>query len=354
MKQQTFALTLLCLGVSTSAHAARETPFDFGPGFLTFYLDNDLFGNRDQDYTNGARLSWISGNRTMKDIGAIQRALRPLTGDDTSSSFLQNITGFDDPDSVAYNYGFSITQLMYTPENFSLDTQPPGERRYAGWSALGFSLHAKDENQLNTIEFLVGITGQYSFAQDAQNFIHDVRNIARFRGWDDQIPTEVTADLSFLQRRRLPLGKFNDVLSMDGYTEWGMRLGTFRTSAQLGGMVRWGFYLPADFSDPRLSETAYTHKFYSADELEFKPWSLYFLTGFRGFAIAHDTTLDGSLFRSVNTGNTREPFVGEVYAGIGWRIHSVEISYAHTWRTEEYVEQEKNSNFGTVSVRLQF
>jgi lipid A 3-O-deacylase len=354
MKKQSIALALACLGICTSAHAGRDTPFDFGPGFLTFYLDNDLFSNRDQDYTNGARLSWISSNRKMKDIGAVQRALRPLTGDDTSPDFFQNITGFDDPENVAYNYGFSLTQLMYTPEDFTSETQPLNERRYAGWAALGFSLHAKDSKRLNTVEFLLGITGKYSFAEDAQDLIHDFRDIPRFQGWDDQIPTEVTADLSFLQRRRLPLGKFNDVISMDGFTEWGMRLGTFRTSAQLGGMIRWGFYLPADFSDPRLSETAYTHKFYTEDDNEQKPWSLYLLTGFRGFAIAHDTTLDGSLFRSFNTGVNREPFVGEVYAGIGWRIHAVEISYAHTWRTEEYREQEDESNFGTVSVRLQF
>ncbi|HBE22492.1 MAG TPA: DUF2219 domain-containing protein, partial [Verrucomicrobiales bacterium] len=46
------------IGLSTSiAKADRESPLpDFGPGYLTFYLDNDLFANKDQDYTNGARL----------------------------------------------------------------------------------------------------------------------------------------------------------------------------------------------------------------------------------------------------------------------------------------------------------
>lgn len=354
MKTLPFTLASAFLWLPISVHAARETPFDFGPGFLSFYLDNDLFANRDQDYTNGARLSWISGNRKMKDIGAVQRALRPLTSDDTSPQWLQDLTGFDDPDEVAYNYGFSLTQLMFTPEDFLSRTQPEDQRRYAGWTALGFSLHAKDSKRLNTAEVLLGITGKYAFAEETQDFIHDVRDIESFQGWDEQIPTEVTLDLSFLQRNRLPLGTANSVLSMDGFTEWGTRLGTFRTTAQVGAMMRVGLYLPTDFSDPRLSETSYTHKFFTGEENENHPWSLYFLTGFRAFAIAHDATLDGPIFSGFSTGITREPFVGELYAGIGWRIRSVEISYAHTWRTEEYREQPGDSNFGTVSVRLQF
>jgi hypothetical protein len=349
-----YALTIAILWLPSRAHAARETPFDFGPGFLSFYLDNDLFANRDRDYTNGARLSWISSNRRMKDIGAVQRALRPLTSDDTSPQFLQTLSGFVDPELLSYNYGFSLTQLMFTPEDMVSRTQPEDQRRYAGWTALGFSLHAKDSKRLNTVEFLLGITGKYSFAEETQNLIHDVRNIDSFQGWDQQIPTEVTLDLSFLQRNRLPLSKFNSVISMDGFTEWGARLGTFRTTAQMGAMMRCGLYLPADFSDPRLSETAYTHKFFTGEEHENHPWSLYFLTGVRTFAIAHDATLDGPIFNEFHTGNKRAPFVGEVYVGIGWRIRTVEMSYAHTWRTEEYREQRGDSNFGTVSVRLQF
>lgn len=336
------------------ASAANEVPFDFGPGFLTFYLDNDLFADRDQDYTNGSRLSWISSNRKIGEIGAIQRALRPLTGDHQSLGPIQQLTEFDDPNKVSYNYGFSMTQLMFTPEQFTARSQPIGERRYAGWTALGFSLHAKDEKCLNTVEFLVGITGKYSFAEETQHVIHDIRNIEKFEGWSDQIPTEITADLSFLQRRRIPFGRFSEFVSFDGFTEWGARLGTFRTTAQLGGMIRYGFHLPTDFSDPRLSETAYTHKFVDRSFQIEHPWSLYVLSGFRGFVIAHDATLDGPLFSGFSTGNTREPLVGEVYAGLGWRLRSVEVSYAHTWRTAEYQEQPGDSNFGTVSVRLEF
>jgi hypothetical protein len=347
--------TAVVIGLSQqNLLAARESPFDFGGGNLTFYLDNDLFGNRDQDYTNGARISWISSNRKMTDIGAIQRALRPFTGDEKSLDAFQFVSGFDEPDKILYNYGFSLTQLMFTPEDYTSLTQPEGERRYAGWTSLGFSLHTKDDKRLNSIEFMFGILGKHSYAQEVQDFVHDIKDSEKFLGWDDQVPTEVTFDLSFVQKRRIDFGDKSGMLGMDGFAEWGARLGSFRTTAHVGGTLRFGFHLPSDFSDPRLSETAYAHTYFGDDGSELSPWSLYFMTGIKGTGIAHDATLDGPLFKDFETGNTREPFVGEFYAGIGWRIRSVEISYAHTWRTEEYKEQPGDSNFGTVSVRFQF
>jgi lipid A 3-O-deacylase len=347
---------MVSLGTSVlQAESSRDSPFpDFGPGYLTFYLDNDLFANEDQDYTNGARIAWISENRKLEDIGSIQRALRPFTGDEHSLRAFRGITGFDDPSNVQYNYGFSLTQLMFTPEDFSSLTQPEGQRRYAGWSALGFSLHTKDDQTLNSVEFIVGVTGKLSYAQEVQDFIHDIRDIDKFLGWDNQIPTEVTADLSFVQKRRLNFGRRDQVLSMDGVGEWGMRLGSFRTSAHVGGMLRMGLFLPADFTDPRLSETAYANKYFTSESVLKSNWSLFLLAGFRGTAVAHDATLDGPIFHDFSTGNTREPFVGEVYAGVGMRIKSVEVAYAHTWRSIEYDEQIDPASFGTLSIRFQF
>lgn len=349
-------LAAIGLGSGTSnAREARDNPLpDFGPGYLTFYLDNDLFADKDQDYTNGARLSWISGSRKLNDIGPMQRLLRPFTGDDHSLRAFRDITGFDNPELVQYNYGFSLTQLMFTPEDYTSLEQPENQRRYAGWAALGFSLHTKDSETLNSVEFLLGITGKNSFAQETQDFIHDIKDVDKFLGWDEQIPSEVTFDWSFVQKRRLNFGEQDRVLSMDGVGEWGMRLGTFRTSAHVGGMVRLGLHLPADFSDPRLTETAYAHKYFINEDAEVSNWSLFLLGGCRLSAVAHDATLDGPLFHDFDTGITRQPFYGEIYAGVGFRIEAVEISYAHTWRTKEYKEQSSDANFGTVSVRLQF
>lgn len=349
-------LLLLPLLLST-ARADRDSPLpDWGEGYLTTYLDNDLFANTDRDYTNGARLSWISSNRDVAELGSVQRMLRRLSGDAESFAIFRGLSGFEDPDDLQYNYGFSLTQLMFTPELAAPYVQPPGERRYAGWLAVGFSLHVKDDRILNSVELTLGTTGPNSLAENSQDFVHSARGIDKFNGWDYQIPNEITADLSFVQKRRVDFVKWNfGAFRMDGLTEWGARLGSFRTAAHVGGFFRAGFNLPPDFSDPRLSETAYSNLYFDSDDPYTGNWSAYFLFGATGRGVAFDATLDGPLFSDFETGNRREPFVAEVFGGGGIRYRQVELSYVHTWRTEEYEQQRGGvADFGSVALRLRF
>jgi hypothetical protein len=120
-------------------------------------------------------------------------------------------------------------------------------------------------------------------------------------------------------------------------------------------MIRFGYNLPPDFSDPRLSDTAYSHRYFSGGADYHGPWSAYLLFGATGRAIAHDATLDGPMFESdFDTGNQREPFVGELFAGFGVRYHEVELGYAHTFRSKEYREQDGGQDFGTLSMWVRF
>lgn len=331
-------------------------PFpDRDAGYLTLYFDNDLFGGDDKDYTNGIRLSWISDDRPVERLGGVQRNLRRFSGDDESYGVFRRVTGFKDPTKIHYNYGFSLTQLMFTPEDPLPRVQPPGQRRYAGWLGLGFSLHVKDEHILNSVEFTVGMIGPNSLAEESQDIIHDLRDIDKFNGWEDQVPNEVTADISFVQKRRADFIEVErGAFRIDGLTEWGVRLGTFRTEAHLGGFFRAGYNLPPDFSDPRLSSTAYSHRYFGGGGDYRGHWSIYTLFGATVRGVAHDATLDGPVFRDFDTGNHREPFIAEAFCGLGIRYRSVELSYVHTWRTEEYREQDEPADFGTVAIRLKF
>lgn len=102
---------------------------DRGDAYLSFYVDNDLFAGTDENYTNGVRIAWISGSRDPKQFGTVQRGLRKLTGDSKSLKVFQRISGFRDLTNIEYNYGTSITQLMFTPEDPNAPKSPPGERK---------------------------------------------------------------------------------------------------------------------------------------------------------------------------------------------------------------------------------
>lgn len=326
-------------------------------GYLTFYLDNDLFSGEDRDYTNGARLSWISEDRPALGFLPARDVLEKLTGTDDGSSLVQRLSGFGRDavrdGEVSLNYGLSLTQLMFTPEDPQATTQPPGQRRYAGWLALGFSLHAKSARVLNSAELLLGTTGPRSQADDVQDWIHEIRDIERFQGWEDQVPNEFTLDLSMVQKRRARfLERPERSFSIDGYTQWGVRLGTFRTQVQTGGLFRIGFHLPPDFSDPRLSTTAYSHRYFRERGTLRSHWSLYGLIGANVSAVLFDATLDGPLFKNFDTGNDRRVWVREGYLGFGVRWRRLEFGYVHTWRSREYDRQRSGADFGSIALRL--
>ena len=197
-----------------------------------------------------------------------------LTGDVESLRLFQRISGFRDLTNIEYNYGTSITQLMFTPQDPDAPESPQGESPYAGWLGLGFSLHAKDAYAINSAELSIGTVGPNSHAKEVQDFIHDLKGVDRFKGWGSQIPNEATLNLFYSQKRRMTFlesewGKF----AVDGFGEWGVGLGNFRTDLYLGVLTRFGWNLPVDFSDPRLSPTAYSHQPFKTDRREIGQWS---------------------------------------------------------------------------------
>jgi lipid A 3-O-deacylase len=344
------SLLLIVMPGVALAQAFNFLP-DRGNAYLTFYLDNDLFGGSDQDYSNGARLSWISGARDPEEFGRLQNALRKLSGDADSLRIFKRLSGFDDPKEVEYNYGFSITQLMFTPEDPQAPEAPPGERPYAGWLGVSLSIHTKDSHAQNSVDLALGTTGKRAYAKQTQDFVHDVRGIDKFEGWDSQIPSEPTLNIYYTQKRRLTfLETEKGDFAIDGFGEWRLAIGNFRTDTDVGALIRFGWNLPVDFSDPRLLVTAYSHQPFKRGRRRESDWSIYGLAGGRAAAVAHDITLDGPVFENFDTGVKREPLVGEIYAGFGIRYRRVVFSYVHTFRSPEFREQNDGQDFGSLAL----
>ncbi len=346
-------LLAFCMTAGTAVGRSNPLP-DFGDGYLTFYLDNDLVSGTDEGYTNGARISWISGSRKLDEISPIQKSLRRLIGTDESTHLFRRLAGFDDPSDVTYNYGFSITQLMFTPESLTAKTAPPGQRPYAGWLGLGFSLHAKDDDVLNSVQLTIGTTGERAFAEEAQDYVHEVRGLEKFDGWDSQIPAEFTLNLNLSQKRRMGIDWKLGPLGFDTVGEVGCSLGNFRTDLYIGFVGRAGYHLPPDFSDPRLSVTAYSLRPFRTETQNDYRWSIYSLYGMRGYIVGHDITLDGPVFRDSDILVDREIFVAEAFIGFGVRFRSVEFSYAHTFRTREFEEDDTIKSFGSIALRYRY
>lgn len=316
--------------------AALEDPPN-RPGSVASYWENDAVSGEDRDYSNGLRLAYVSRGSRAEEA-RFARMMIPTFGLRAGRE-------------ITYHHGLSLTQLMFHPDFRDSPTQPLDERRYAGWLALGLSVHAATPSTLNSLEIHVGTTGPRSFAEDTQNAYHDVLGQPRFRGWADQVPNEVTGDVSFTQKLRsvvVPVG----ALSLDGMGQWGVRAGTFRTDAHIEASGRVGYNLQPEFYHARISSAGDYVPVSSAPLV--RSLSVYALVGGTARAVLHDATLDGPLFSDFETDNTREPLSGDAFVGLVVSRRWLDVSYVHTWRTVEYTEQVAGGSFGTVSVRVRF
>ncbi|MFT4641986.1 MAG: lipid A 3-O-deacylase [Verrucomicrobiales bacterium] len=341
------SLCLLVVCVLSLPATGEDSPLALQPGYnegyLTLYFDNDLFGGTDEDYTNGVRLSWISEAKPLDQLGGFYQLLDGF-------SDVTRIRGKSSP--WVYNTGVSLTQLMFTPTSTQTALLVEDERPYAGWTGLGFSLHAKNEDEMHQLEVSVGIVGPNSLAENSQDFIHSVRDIEKSQGWDNQLEDEFTFNLHYRRTKRMfEYSLWNDRFEFESMYRWGADLGNAWINGQAGLWTRFGFNLPNDFSDPKLSPTAYTNQLFTEQWERINPWSLVFTFAAEGRAVARDIFLDGNTFEDSYSVDNKH-FVADLTGAVGLRYKALNLTYAHTYRTREYDEQDEGQFFGSLSLGL--
>ncbi len=319
-------------------------------------LDNDLFSGSDRDYTNGVRIGFVQEIPFESDKG--QRMNKRLTdGSEKLQGRLQSLRVPDDA-NLRFARGFGLTQLMFTPEDPFALTAPEGERPYAGWLGLEYSLHVKTDNLVNSLTLAVGSTGDSSLAQPAQNWVHrNISNSPIFQGWDSQVPSELTLNIHFDHKQRFRrLTKrisSHNALEIDGYYEGGLAVGNFRTDAYIGSLARIGYRLPSDFSTPRVQLGSYGHQLFSDKKDYGNKFSAFAFAGIRATGVLHDITLDGPVFRDFDTGVESKPLVGELIYGLGMRYQKIDLIFSQTLRSDEFSGQTENQAFGSFMLRFQ-
>ena len=68
---------------------------------------------------------------------------------------------------------------MYTPQDLYETELIEDDRRYAAWLFLGLGYQTRAEDQLDTLELQLGVVGPAAFGQEAQDFIHDLRDFEK-------------------------------------------------------------------------------------------------------------------------------------------------------------------------------
>ncbi|WP_261842076.1 lipid A deacylase LpxR family protein [Aliamphritea ceti] len=353
-------LTLLCsAGLFTSAVQAAEPiiedPQPLAPewaenGTLNLYFENDLFAETDQNYTNGIRASYVTGDLTsFLDDPELPEWIR------TYNSLINPLLNWHNPNinpqDTHRNLVVTFGQQIYTPSDINRTTVDPDDRPYAGWLYLGVGYNQNNDRWMDSTQLNIGIVGPAALGQEAQDFIHDLRGFEKFEGWDNQLHNELGVQFVYETKYRQSEYKLVDDINYDIIYHSGFSLGNVATYLNAGAELRIGWNLPNDFgtstlrpggdnSAPgryKLGTTTSVHAFLSADAR----------------LVARDIFLDGNTFSNSHSID-KEYLVGDLAAGVAMLNGRWKFAYAQIFRTKEFKGQPHSHSYGSFSVTYNF
>lgn len=325
-----------------------STPIENGrardAGLFTFYLENDTFAGTDRYYTNGAKLSWMSGD--LSDWG--QTGWR--------KTFLHMLPFVNRPDTQK-KFGFSLGQNIYTPRDVEATVPDPTDRPYAGWSYLEFSFVSKTARRVDILSLQAGMIGPSSRAKDTQEIVHEWINSRDPQGWSHQLRDEAGVNLIYERRHRAYARTLNQTLGVDFLPHGGFSLGNVQTYANLGATFRFGFNLPSDFGVQLARGGAIGAS--PTDDLDprvalDRDVSFFVFASADGRAVARDIFLDGNTWKD-GPSVEKERYVADLMGGVGFIAGRWQLTGTFVHRTKEFTTQpERYSRFGSITLSVAF
>lgn len=302
-------------------------------GTLTLLYENDKLGGTDRQYTNGFQLGYLSSTAAVPEwLHGLRPSLVPALDDDG-----------------AIRFGVSLGQNLYTPDDTSRRAPVSGDRPYAAWTYMSFSLLTDTGFRLDTLALDLGLVGPAALGEQVQNSVHRLIGVDNADGWDNQIENEPGLNLVWERKwrmgRQFGLGGFG----VDMTPHVGASLGNVFTYAGSGVAFRIGHDLPSDYGPPRIRPSLAGSNFFQPTA----GWGWYLFAGVEGRAIARDITLDGNSLRQGRPVE-KEPLVGDLQFGFAVTWEAVRLAFTYDMRTREFEGQGENVAFGAIGLSTRF
>lgn len=173
----------------------------------TARLENDLFVNTDQNYTNGVAFTAVTHDIT----GDVKTACLPAPVRMHAKLIRRLDPGFwnDGGSLVAtQNVVAKFGQSMFTPRDPASADLIRDDRPYAGLLYVGLSWNRRthdlrqNSERLDTREITLGVIGPLALGRQAQNLVHDTIGADRFLGWNNQLKNEPALQLAMARKYR--------------------------------------------------------------------------------------------------------------------------------------------------------
>lgn len=331
--------------MATAEQNRTEGAFDT----FTFYIENDYFAGTDYGYTGGIKMTWSTPFKFNRTDYHLPKWADPLVG---------RLPFINDPDKENA-VSFSIAQIVYTPESIDSKKLIEDDRPYAGINYFAAGIHSKTAWQKYSMVLEAGIIGPHSYAENFQNWGHEVTGSDRPGGWDNQLEDEFLLQTIFAVRHRLAYGDFDRSFSYDMIPHLGGRLGNREVSLNTGVEIRFGWNLPMNFGTCPIHTGCETNSaFYGNDRKGFDLsetalHGIHFFMSADGRLVIHDITLDGNTFRKSHSVD-KEMLVADIMAGFAYNRRNFKLTYSYIYRTKQFKTQDYDTIFGALSFIIFF
>ena len=314
---------------------ARPEPTRAEVGAVSLIWENDFFAGKDQNYTNGLTLGYLT-----PPIGSLSRGnwLRRYA---ELFHFLPEFGEEDREERIA----FALVHTMFTPEDIEDPDPPLGEQPYAGVASLDQSFISRGDGEQHSYLLRLGWVGPRTSADDLQITVHEWIDSDEPLGWSTQLPNEGIVNFGYEYRRQV--GKVTSgSFSADAVVAIGGHFGTYFTGGNAGLTGRLGWNLPDPIGGTSPQRGLQSEGFRAGDRGH--GWRFGLHAGVEGFAIAHYLPLDGTVFRDSRSVDDRAPWVGSARAGFDLGIGRFGLGFSYQVFTETFREEREQNEFGTI------
>lgn len=303
-------LTYAIIGIWVGMSGSKADSFR-----ITLENDTLSFPKKDSEYTHGTELAYMR---------------------DTPLFF------FDE-------WGIEVEQTMYGPKLDKTDNMVQGEHPYCGYLSLNFL--GNQWFDLNWADlslqysFGLGGVGPHSYSEQSQKYIHKWLGCKDPKGWKKwQIRDEFIVQYEFYANLNMTLVEAGD-FSLLMVPRFGADVGGFKDMLALGTDIKFGFNVPKNIGSGMIL---------AAPKKNRSDWSFFALAGVEGRCVLHDTSIEGGFFRDSPYTLDAETWVGEFHWGVGLSYRAFEISYFNFIRSKEFKTNDRNPNYGQITLTWRF
>lgn len=325
------------LAIPVAQASAEPAPvLDDPAATWTIAIENDGYFGADDNYTSGVRVGYLSGNRRLDPFGLfVSRHLLRIDSD---------------RDDLRMRRGIALAQEIYTPADVSTAAPLPDQHPYGAYLYGELTSLVEQPGRVDQFAIALGVVGPEALGEESQDFVHRLYDRELARGWDNQIDTAIGVNVTYDQQRRLARSENLHGLGWDLTANAGFSVGTVKTSARIGGNIRFGENLVAGYGPPRIRPTTAGSGFYVPRGRR----SWYIFAGGQVEAVGHNIFLDNALFRDQGPSVNSNVIVSDLQSGVAVQLWGAQVSFTYILRTEEYATQDGSQTFGSLSVSKRF